>query len=297
MKSETDRALPLTKNAHLVFPWHGWVGLALALSFWGLNWGSAGLRTHWAFFPMWLGYCLTVDGLVFMRKGTSLLTRSWRRYIGLFLLSAPVWWLFEIFNTRLQNWHYQGSEAFTPLQFWLWATLNFTTVIPAVFGSTELASSFSFINKLGKGPVIKDDRRTTLGFFLAGWTMLLVMLLWPRLFFPFVWLSVYFIMEPLNVWLGYPNLTRWTKCGDWHPVITLWIGVLMTAFFWEMWNYFSFPKWIYHIPWGDCCHIFEMPLLGYGGYLPFALELYAFYHLVTGLLGGKKEPFLHITSS
>ena len=28
-----------------------------------------------------------------------------------------------------------------------------------------------------------------------------------------------------------------------------------------------------------------MPLLGYFGYLPFALELYGLYHLVTGLLG------------
>jgi hypothetical protein len=27
-----------------------------------------------------------------------------------------------------------------------------------------------------------------------------------------------------------------------------------------------------------------MPLLGYGGYLPFSLELFALYHLVVGLL-------------
>ena len=35
-------------------------------------------------------------------------------------------------------------------------------------------------------------------------------------------------------------------------------------------------------------HIFEMPLLGYGGYLPFALELYAVYHFVVGV-GGVNE--------
>ena len=30
---------------------------------------------------------------------------------------------------------------------------------------------------------------------------------------------------------------------------------------------------------------FEMPLLGYGGYLPFGLEVYAAYHFLTSLVG------------
>ena len=32
--------------------------------------------------------------------------------------------------------------------------------------------------------------------------------------------------------------------------------------------------------------IFEMPVLGYLGYLPFALELFGLYHLVTGFFPG-----------
>jgi hypothetical protein len=72
------------------FPLHGWVGVTLVLIFWGVNWFASGLRTYWAFFPMWLGYCLTVDALVFLRTGTSLLTRDLRKYIGLFIVSAPV---------------------------------------------------------------------------------------------------------------------------------------------------------------------------------------------------------------
>ena len=95
------------------FAWHGWLGLALMAIFWALNWGLPGLRTHWGFFPLWLGYCLLVDGLVYYRTGTSLLTRSWRKYIGLFLVSAPAWWLFEALNWRLQNWLYQGGELFS----------------------------------------------------------------------------------------------------------------------------------------------------------------------------------------
>ena len=277
------------------FPIHGWLGLSLAILFWVLNWTLTGPRTHWGFFPLWLGYCLAMDGLVFWRTGTSLLTRSPRKYVGLFLVSAPAWWIFELFNLGTQNWAYLGIELFTPLQYAFWTTLSFTTVIPAVFGSAEFFASFDFVKQIRRGLKIGTDKRTTASFFAVGWIMLLLLLLWPKIFFPLIWLSVYFILEPINVWLGNRSLADWTQHGDWRPVIALWLGVLLTAFFWEMWNYYSYPKWIYHVPSGDWFHIFEMPLLGYGGYLPFALELYALYHLVNGWFGNKADTYLRVT--
>lgn len=276
------------------FPLHGWLGLTLVLLFWILNWTLTGPRTHWGFFPLWLGYCLTIDGLVLWRTGTSLLKRSLSKYVGLFLVSAPVWWLFELFNLRTENWIYIGAEIFSPLEFAFWTTLSFTTVIPAVFGSAELFASFDFVKRLKPGLVIRTDKRTTLSFFVAGWIMLILLSLYPKTFFPFVWLSVYFILEPINVWLGNRSLADWTRVGDWRPVIALWLGVLLTAFFWEMWNYFAYPKWIYQVPWADWLQIFEMPLLGYGGYLPFALELFALYHLIAGWFGGKNSNYVRI---
>ena len=276
------------------FPLHGWLGIALVVVFWGLNWTISGLRTHWGFFPLWLGYCLAIDGLVFWRSGTSMLTRSPRKYVGLFLVSAPVWWIFEVLNVRTQNWTYVGAETFSPIEYAFWTTLSFTTVIPAVFGSAEFFASSGFVKRIGRGPAIGNDRRTTLFFFLLGWGMLVALWAWPRIFFPFIWLSLYFILEPVNVWLGNRSLADWTRKGDWRPVISLWLGVLLTAFFWEMWNYYSFPKWIYHVPWGGWLHIFEMPLLGYGGYLPFALELYALYHWTSGFLGDRRTAFVRI---
>jgi hypothetical protein len=267
---------------------HGWLGLGLIAVFWYVNWAFTGLRTHWAFFPLWLGYCLTVDAVVLYRTGTSLLARDPRKYAALFLISAPAWWLFEILNWRLQNWSYYGSEKFAPYVFFLSATLSFTTVIPAVFGSAELAASFGWFRRPIRGPVIRPTRRMTAAFFCAGLVMLVLMWVWPQIFFPFVWISIFFMLEPLNIWLGNRSLANWTERGDWRPVLALWAGVLLTAFFWEMWNFFSYPKWLYSVPWGNCCKVFEMPLLGYGGYLPFALELYALYHLVMGLAGRKK---------
>jgi hypothetical protein len=59
---------------------------------------------------------------------------------------------------------------------------------------------------------------------------------------------------------------------------------------------FHIPKWIYHAPWGNWLHVFEMPLLGYGGYLPFALELYAIYHLIVGFLGDKSTDYVKVMS-
>jgi hypothetical protein len=276
------------------FPPHGWLGLILAGIFWILNWSLNGPRTHWGFFPMWLGYCLTIDGLVYWRTGTSLLMRGWQRYVGLFIVSAPVWWIFELLNLQTENWIYVGAEIFSPQEYAFWTTLSFTTVIPAVFGSAEFFASFDFIKRLRRGPVVGTDKLTTSLFFSAGWLMLGLILIWPKVFFLFIWLALYFIIEPINIWLGNRSLAHWTQKGDWRPVVSLWLGVLLTAFFWEMWNYYSYPKWVYHVTWGNWMHLFEMPLLGYGGYLPFALELYGLYHLLTGLLGHKTTDYVRV---
>ena len=284
------------ETERLRLPLYGWFGLCMVILFWVLNWTLTGARTHWGFFPLWLGYCLTIDGLVFWRTGTSLLTRSLRKYIGLFLVSAPVWWIFELLNVRTGNWTYIGAEIFSPREYAFWTTLSFTTVMPAVFGSAEFFASFDVVKRLQRGPVIGADKKTTLAFFVFGSIMLLLMLTWPRIFFPFIWLSLYFILEPINIWLRNRSLANWTQNGDWRPVVSLWLGVLLTAFFWEMWNYYSYPKWIYHVPWGGWLHVFEMPLLGYGGYLPFALELYALYHWASGMFGDRTTDYVRVAS-
>lgn len=266
------------------WPAHGWLGLALVIIFWILNWSLPSLRTHWGFFPLWLGYCLTVDALVLHRKGTSLLTRNPGAYVGLFLVSAPIWWLFELLNWRTQNWHYWGRQFFSDFQYGVLASISFSTVIPAVFGTAELVSTFNWLGRIKRGPLIAPTRATLLGFFITGWLMLALLLLWPLYFFPFLWLSLYFISEPLNIWLGNRSLSEYTAVGDWRPVLALWGGCLICSFFWEMWNFYSYPKWVYRVPFVGFLRIFEMPLLGYGGYLPFSLELFALYHLGLGLL-------------
>ncbi len=275
------------------WPRRGWLGLTLIAVFWPVNWFATGLRTHWAFFPLWLGYALTVDAVAYRLRGTSLYARQPRAYIALFALSAPVWWLFEALNARLHNWEYLGAEAFSPLAYAFWATLSFSTVMPAVFGAAEMFSGLTHgFARLPRGPRLRMGPRAWWLLEGSGWLMLAALLAWPRWFFPLLWISLYAIVEPINAWLGYRTLFDWLRHGDWRPVAALWSGVLFTAFFWEMWNVASYPKWVYHVPYWDFAHIFEMPLLGYGGYLPFALELFALFHLAAGLAGHGRTPWV-----
>ncbi|MFO8036499.1 MAG: hypothetical protein R6U57_07735 [Anaerolineales bacterium] len=276
------------------FPLHGWIGIGLIAVFWPLNWLGLGARTHLGFFPLWLGYCLTLDGAVYVRKGSSLLTRDGRKYIALFLLSIPMWWVFEALNLRLQNWHYIGKDQISDLEYAILASLSFSTVIPAVLESAELVGSFSFLKGLKRGPRFEPGPRGEIAVFIGGWVGLILLLIWPRYFFPLVWLSIYFILEPLNRWLGHRSLFFWTKNGDWRPLGALWVGVLITGFFWEMWNYYSYPKWVYSVPFVDVLHIFEMPLLGYGGYLPFSLEILTITQLAFNLFGLAPDDYLQL---
>jgi hypothetical protein len=265
---EVTRSLPR-------FAPQGWLGLFLVAVCWPLNWLLPGQRTAYLFFPLWLGYILIVDALVCWRGSRSLWTRSRRGFVLLFILSAPAWWLFEIVNNRTSNWEYLGAGDFTPLEYNVLSTLSFSTVMPAVFETAELVRTFGWVKSLRPVARIPDTFRVNALMLLAGLMMLAATLLWPKFFYPCVWISFVLILEPVNRWLRRPHLLEWLKHGDWRPVVSLTFGALICGFFWEMWNEWSWPQWIYHTPGAEFLHIFKMPLPGYGGYIPFALELFA----------------------
>jgi len=283
------------KSGKKSWPYYGWLGIILLVIFWILNWTLSGVRTHWLFFPLWLGYCLTVDAWVAKRKGHSMLLRNSRAWLGLFLISIPVWWLFELLNLRAQNWFYDGREHFSDLQYAFIASINFSTVIPAVFGTAELTGSFAWLRNMPNKTCFSLTSKKVIIIFSAGWLMLALLLIWPQYFFVFMWLSVSFIVEPINVWLGNRSLLNTLSKGNWKTVLALWTGVLICGFFWEMWNYYSYPKWLYSVPYVNFAPIFEMPLIGYLGYLPFSLELYVIYHLISGLWNkNSRKEFIQI---
>lgn len=64
-------------------------------------------------------------------------------------------------------------------------------------------------------------------------------------------------------------------------------SALVCGFFWEMWNYLSLARWVYAIPFVGRFKVFEMPILGYAGYLPFGLQCAVIGAMVKALIGKK----------
>lgn len=258
-----------------------WLGLGvfLILVSWPLTWLLPGMRSHVLFFPLWLGYILTIDALVYRRRGSSLLSRSPRAFASLFAASIPIWWFFELLNRRVGNWEYVGSETLSGVEYFFWASLSFSTVVPAVFETAELFSSIWPPGRFSREGL--EIRSRTRGWLLAiGVAMAAALLYWPALCYPLLWIFPLLLFEPIAHALGRPSLLGHLERGGLGPLISVAMGALVCGLFWELWNFYSYPKWIYHVPVLGFAHVFEMPLLGYLGYLPFGASLYAMAHLL-----------------
>ena len=276
------------------FPRRGYVGSGLIAVGWYLAWVRPdGFQFLWehSFLLLWMGYNLVVDALNWSRTGTSLLTRNRAAYAGMFVLSIPGWWLFEFLNLYVQNWHYVLNRPIGNFEYAVRTSIDFSVVIPSVFSTAEWWSSLRFLEGSSRWKSIAVTPRRLAAYLLLGIGMLVAVITLPRYCFPLVWVSLYFIFDSLNGFLGAPSLSGFLERGNWRPLIALALGALTCGFFWEMWNFYSLPKWIYTIPFVDVFHIFEMPLPGYLGYLPFGLELYALYFLLMEVLGLKRTRF------
>jgi hypothetical protein len=73
--------------------------------------------------------------------------------------------------------------------------------------------------------------------------------------------------------------------GDASLVLALLASGLVCGVLWEFWNYWALTRWTYSVPYVGSLKLFEMPVPGYLGFPPFALECYAMYHWLRGRLG------------
>ena len=269
-----------------------WLGLGLIAVAWPMAWvGPRPLSEH-TFFPLWLGYILTVDGLTMWRAGGSLLARDRRRFALLFVFSVPLWWLFEFANEYLGNWRYVMPRVYGPVAYGLLASLAFSTVMPALFVTAELWRTVPLFARPRRWIRIAPSRTGLLLIAALGLATFVASLAVPRQAFPLVWLGVFFLLDPLNALLGGKSLAEEVAARRWDTVLVLFAAGLTCGFFWEMWNSGSMPKWVYTVPYVERPKLFEMPWLGYGGYLPFALEVYAFYHALHWLLFRRRDGYL-----
>jgi hypothetical protein len=263
---------------------HLYLGLALIAFFWAASWRHWGVPGEYAFLPLWLGYILTVDGLVVSRRGDSLLTLYPRAFVLLFVISAPIWWLFEGMNNFTLNWHYLIPPDFTPLQIIIIATTNFAIVIPAVFETAQLLFTFPFFQKLTHLRRNKLSRNVYWLLMYLGCAMFFCFWLFPDIAFGLIWVWLFLIFDSQNALMERPSLIEQASRGDYRNIVTFAAATLICGFFWEMWNFWAFPKWYYTVPIIGFWKIFEMPLLGFSGYIPFSWELYSLYHYICGIL-------------
>lgn len=256
------------------FPWWGWVGLTLTGSSWALAWGAGAVPAMWrrhSFTPLWLGFVVTMNALAYQRSGRSPLTHRTHWFLLLFPVSAGFWWLFEYLNQFVGNWYYAGIGSVGTWEYFLRATLPFSTVLPAVASAWAWLRGFPRLDALALPP-LHGHRTLAAIALLIGGCALGGIGIWPQALFPLLWIAPLLLLAGLEQLLLGETLFSALRRGDWRPVLQPALAALLCGFFWEMWNYGSLAQWRYSIPYVQRFHLFAMPALGYAGYLPFGIE-------------------------
>src|SRR6266700_3515525 len=189
------------------------LGTTLTAISWVFAWSNAGIMSEYSFFPLWIGYILTINGIGEAAYRTSLIRVMRWYFLALFIASIPLWWFFEVVNGVVHNWEYILPHPISGLHYVIQASTNFATVLPAVLSTA----------------------------FVAHWVL---------------------------------------TDGRYLLPVSVMSATLFTGLWWELWNFYSMPKWIYHIPYVGFWKIFEMPVLGYFGYPFFGIIVFSWAFIV-----------------
>jgi hypothetical protein len=119
---------------------------------------------------------------------------------------------------------------------------------------------------------------------IAGAAMLVWPMVWPSPYLAIpVWLGFIALLDPLNHRAGAESLLGDARLHSRDRLVNLTLAGFVCGALWECWNYWSFTKWIYTVPYAPNVKIFEMPVLGYFGFPAFALECFTMYVCVRRL--------------
>jgi hypothetical protein len=227
----------------------------------------------------WWSFIVFLGGINHFLGRNSLVFDDPREAFRVFLFSAPFWLFFEIFNFRLDNWNYIGVQHSVFIR-WPGYFLAFGTVLPGIF---EVAT---FLKNVGialrvRGRGIRITSSLLMRFVALGVVMIIGTLLAPHWMFPFLWLGLTFILDPIlyRTEAREESFSRQAEKGDYSLLVRLLLAGLVCGVLWEFWNFWAGSKWVYSVPRLDFLKIFEMPILGYFGFPPFALECYLAYRL------------------
>jgi len=226
----------------------------------------------------WWSYILAADALVYWLRGESLLVNRTRTFFLMIPLSIFIWCIFEGFNFRLANWHYIDVPH-ELWKRWIGYAVAYGTVLPGLCETYHLFKETRPFQSLS----VKRWRPTPRSLQLmiaAGGVSLLSALLLPRYCFPLVWIGFALIIEPLLYQRGGDSLLRDIEKGELTRTLALLAAGLICGLLWELWNFWAQTKWIYTVPFFERWKLFEMPVLGFLGFPPFAVSAYAMYRML-----------------
>jgi len=219
----------------------------------------------------WYGLIFTLDQLIKAREGLSLIARCGRGGFALLLCwSAVCWFFFELLNFRLENWYYIFVTD-QPVLRLVGTFLAFATVFPGIFWIEH----YLYLRGVGIGAhwrPLHFSNRGLYGLQFLGLLSLILPLVWPTYFFPLVWGALILLIAPINHRLGLNGFLHQLARGEYGQILRLLVAGLITGLCWEFFNFWARAKWIYTVPFFDELKLFEMPVAGFLGFPPFAVE-------------------------
>lgn len=235
----------------------------------------------WFYVIAWWSYIVVANAYLFRRERPALLFDRPRAFFLLALHSASFWFAFELVNLRLANWYYVGMPpdlvSRGPGMF-----LAFATVLPGVFVTRDLVTRTGLFESL-RGPRLSCSPQQLRWLSIAGWLFLILPLVFPRYAFPLIWGALVLIAEPWLFARGERCLLRFVHEGRWTQIARLLLAGAAAGLLWESWNSIAGSSWVYTVPFFENTKLFEMPLAGFLGFPPFALECYTFARLAVAL--------------
>lgn len=238
------------------------IGLGLLIPGWIALWTTSAYLNPLAFTAMWSGAAVLMWAAARDYPGV-------RRHLTLAVISVPLWWYFEAINTRTENWEYLGRDRYSDLEFGILASAAFATVIPALVAASATISRVTS-ELLPTTATTPGSRKAARWLIALGIVSEAAMLALPNVFYPLVWIAPFMVVDGLVVLAGGRSIVVELGQGARTQASVIGAAGLLCGGLWEFWNFWSYPKWVYDIPLLDFIPIFEMPILGYGGYVPFA---------------------------
>ncbi len=263
---------------------HLWIGLVSLLIFQTALFLRIVPVTTYFYSLIWWSYIVTIDGLIFRLRGNSLIINRTRQFLILIPWSVVIWLIFEGFNLVLKNWYYVG----VPKQIfvrWPGYVVAYGTVLPAILETRDLLSAWGIFEARRLTP-IRVQSSWFRPLIITGALCLLLPLSFPLFCFPLVWLGFIFLLDPFNYRSGRASLLKDLEQGKIGNLVQFLFSGMICGLLWEFWNFWADAKWIYAVPWVGHIKLFEMPVLGFFGFPPFALECFVLVHFL-GLLESK----------